>query len=398
MKTNIIEKLCKEGRDYWSNNIKMLLYKQNEDIFDVIDFDNEYIYSDPLLFAYYNNVEDISTNQNILNTILFYGLNRNQKITIQLDKYEKTYLSNVGWLNNSNKIIIDIYKGQSNIEEIHKIPNTDIEILKSPIGLLDTFYEGNNVEITKITKKQINNLTKAYFFIKKVAPEHFNLINQYAKKCVIFETNPNNINSFAHRGALGIAFFNAYQSNYDEVFFIDDIAHQTGHVLMHTILFDKKKIFKIDDENTKIQDYSINTKNIKDTRNVEVWFQALFTYYASFLCLDKCIEGKVFDEKQEFEAIGRILLYIYKCYYDLSLIGHIKQDRKLFDRIIEPIKKSSNEDSIFSKDGQIIFNIIFNKYSEIFNKYYPKYDALSFKNQSYNFDFNIFIQENPSLQ
>ena len=394
MKTTIIEKLCREGREYWSNNIKMLLYKQNENIFDKIDFDNENIYSDPLLFAYYNNSQNISTDENVLNTILFQGLSNNQKIKIQLDKYEKTYISNTGWIYKSNKII-EIYKEQSNIKEILKIKNTDIEVLKYPISLLETFYEGSVVEIEEITKKQLHNLTKAYSLIKMFIPEHFNLINQYSRKCVVFKTDPNNINSFAHKGALGISFFNAYQSNYDEVFFIDDIAHQTGHVLMHTMLFDKKLFFLIDDENTLIQNFSINTKNKNDTRNVEVWFQALFTYYASFLCLDRCIEGNVFDEKQKLEAIGRILLYIYKCYYDLNLIGNIKQDRKLFDKITNPLNKSTKESLIFSKDGQKIFNLIKDKYSEMLKKYYPKYSYLSFKNQPYNFDFNIFRQENP---
>ncbi|OCB77905.1 hypothetical protein [Flavobacterium crassostreae] len=395
MSTKILERLCNEGREFWSNTIKFLLYKQYENIFDLIDFENQDIYSDPLLFAYYNNPENISLNKNILNAILLQGFKKNKKIKIQLDKHKKTYISNIGWISKTDETI-EFSKEDMGIEKIYKIKDTNIEILKYPIDLLETFYDGNEVEIEEITKKQIENLTKAYLLIKKYVPDHFFLINNYAKKSVIFCANPNYINSFAHRRALGISFFNAYQINYDEVFFVDDIAHQTGHVLMHTMFFDKKKLFQIDDQTTLIQDYSINIKNNNDNRNVDIWFQALFTYYTSFLCLDKCIDANVFDKQQETEAIGRILLYIYRCYYDLNLIGNTKQDRKMFDKITLSIKKSTTESLIFSNDGQKILNIIKNKYAKMFNKYYMKFEHLSFKNQTYNFDLTIFLNDNPT--
>ena len=38
-----------------SQNIKILLYKNKENIFNFLDFENDRIYSEPLLFAYFNN-------------------------------------------------------------------------------------------------------------------------------------------------------------------------------------------------------------------------------------------------------------------------------------------------------------------------------------------------------
>ena len=38
-----------------SQNIKILLYKKNATIFDFLDFEKEKPYTEPLLFAYFNN-------------------------------------------------------------------------------------------------------------------------------------------------------------------------------------------------------------------------------------------------------------------------------------------------------------------------------------------------------
>lgn len=69
---------------------------------------------------------------------------------------------------------------------------------------------------------------------------------------MLFKTNPENTNSFATINAHGIAFFNVYQEEYDEVFFVDDISHQTGHIIMNTFWF-KRKEHLIINENENIK-------------------------------------------------------------------------------------------------------------------------------------------------
>ena len=43
------------GSSKLSQNIKILLYKKNATIFDFLDFEKEKPYTEPLLFAYFNN-------------------------------------------------------------------------------------------------------------------------------------------------------------------------------------------------------------------------------------------------------------------------------------------------------------------------------------------------------
>lgn len=47
--------LVQSGNEMLVENIKLLLFKYDPDIFDRIDFDNDSIYQEPLLFAFFNS-------------------------------------------------------------------------------------------------------------------------------------------------------------------------------------------------------------------------------------------------------------------------------------------------------------------------------------------------------
>jgi hypothetical protein len=398
MDINKLQKFCLEGREKWNEYIKLLLYKYDDSIFDKIDFNDDGIYYNPLLFAFFSyNKEETNSNQ-ILQTLLFSSFTK--KPNLNLTSKEKViYLPNIGWLKKGNDELESInleFSMVNDIENLQIINNTNIELLKYPIDLLDQCYGDNTIEISEITEFQTKNITKAYDIIKSSIPKYFNLINQFCPKNVIYKADTNKVNSFAHISVLGIAFFNAFQESYDEVFFIEDIAHQTGHVLLYTILCDKKQFFLIDDENTFIQDYSNGFKNDSDKRTVEIWLHALFTGYLIFTYLDASIEAKVFNKHQEYEAHGRLLFYIYKIHRDLSLFCNPKQEDKLFNLIdSDRFFEIDLSNTILTNDGMFLFNGIQNKWNEMFSKYYPKLNHLKLNGQTRTFNFEIFLEINP---
>ncbi|PZU90610.1 MAG: hypothetical protein DI529_02465 [Chryseobacterium sp.] len=383
--------LLEQGRQEWNDNIKMLLYKNNEDIFDHIDFEDESIYSNPFINLYFSNNDNITKDPDLIETILYADWTGNKKIVTS--NFEKTYIRNIGWIDNHK------YNRRNDIETITEHPtiieDTNIELLVYKDKLLDQCFGEYEYEISKISKENIHHLTRAYQLIKKNLPEYFVLIDKYCPKCIVFDTLPYNTNSFAYKKALGISFYNAYQENYDEVFFVDDIAHQTGHVLMYTMLFDKKLFFLIDDENTTIQSLAMPYKT-EQNRSVEIWFHALYTYYASFICLDASLENNDFSEIQRLEALGRILLYIQRCHYDLQLFYTSIPVSELFNRIPRDISFVNNRSKdIFTEIGLEIFYKIKDKWIEIYNKYYPIVENFNMENQTYNFNFSTFLKNNP---
>jgi len=375
----IIKPLLQEGRSQWNEQLKMLLYRKNEEI-----------YCNPLLNLYFGS----ETHPKKLKNILFSHWNGEKELYFDINE-DLLYIPNLGW---SYKVKDGEFPKAN--QEFKKpkflIKECKIELLQNRFQLIEDCFGDYEYEIEEISNKNISYVTKAYESIKSNLPEYFKLIERYCPRCVIFNTLPSNTNSFAYKRALGISFYNAYQDNYDEVFFIDDIAHQTGHVLMYTMLFDKDVFFTIDDENTSIQ--SIATpKNVESNRSVEIWFHALYTYYASFICLNAFLEKSDFTKIQRIEALGRILLYLHRCYYDLRLFYTPIDSSKIFTKIpadyqfVEDVSKK-----IFTDIGKKIFIEIRNKWIEIYNKYYALIDDYTLDGQGYNFDLKIFLKNNPS--
>jgi len=383
------------GSSKLRQNIKILLYKKNATIFDFLDFEKEKPYTEPLLFAYFNNQG--SQYQSIESVIYGYS-DKNISFELFSDESGKIYLPNVGWfltnykndVFNFDKLNFKLFKGNEPIsfffEKLEIIENTSIELLKYPIDLLKPFYfntenELLDVEIENITKKQIKNLTKAYQLIKENIPHQFKLIEKYAPKCVIFNVDTYQRNSFATLSAQGIGFYNAYQDDYDEVFFVDDIAHQTGHVLFNVMIYEAEQFFKIS-RNTILEVVTMPDGGFIENRDLHVIFHALYTYYTSFICLDACLESNVWKGKQKHEAIGRIAFYINKCYSDLLLIDN-------------PINSDQKSTEYFTNDGLKIYRELKTKWNEMYKKWYEVTRCFDMSNQPYNFTYSKFLVLNP---
>lgn len=360
------------------NVVKLLIYKENPSILEKIDFEDEEIFLEPLFFAYFNSKKHKTFTPLMLTEIMQGYFVKKESICLK-ESYNKcgiAYVPNLGYFD----------KTGNKVDNIHIIQNTSFELLIHPIVHLKNIFKDfndnvineNKIEISKtLSLKHENALTKAFQYIKKSNNAHFNLLQKCCKKIVVFKTDPKNTNSFATINAHGIAFFNVYQDDYDEVFFVDDIAHQTGHIIMTTILFERKKYFTID-ENINI---GIITKNKSEYRSFYILFHALFTYYTTLLCLDDCIENNCFDKRQVHEAKGRIGFYLLKYKLDLSN----------FQKVVTHFMRIEN---ILTNNGMEIYKNIEDKYFEIRNKYSNEVDKFTYTNQPYNFTFKSFIKQN----
>lgn len=360
------------------NTIKLLIYKENPTLLEKLDFDNDDIFLEPLLFAYFNSKKSNLFPNDMLKEILQgYFLEKEEvEIKFSYNSYNVAYIPNIGYFNNGEK---------KSFDPIFIIEDTQIELLKRPIKLLENIFRTNTDELinekeividNNLFEKNINALTNAFKFIKKNSPDQYKLIEENCKKVIMFKTNPSNINSFATINAQGIAFFNVYQEEYDEVFFVDDIAHQTGHIILTTLFYDKKAIFNIDEEQNIGSLLKIN-----DNRSIHILIHAFYTYYTTFMCLDDCLKNNSFNETQKKEAIARIGFYLNKCTLDIQI----------FDRIINNF---NGIEFILTPKGIQMYSIIRSKYEEIFNKWNSITKHFDYRNQTYNFALKNFKELN----
>jgi hypothetical protein len=397
------KELLSEGYIEILEKVKMICYKMDKSFFETFDFNNPKIYNEPVLFSLLNDKQpDINT---IYSYFLGYQNGKLQKTgLLKTNTTGQIYLPNIGWLHtglNDENLKIDIdssgkisaYKLNGEIvahffEPPLFLNEGEIEVYKYSLhpfvkSYYDEFRNPVAVEIKNVTKKFLPFLKIAYHYIKKHIPSHYELINKYANKCVVFKEPSGRRNSFADFAAHGTGFYNAYQEEYNEVFFIDDIAHQTGHVLMNTMAKEIQKFIKIS-SSTKIQDIYYQGE-IVETRSIEVVFHALYTYYTTFICLNACLENGVFTKLKRFEALGRMKFYLFKCYKDLLLIKKLN------------ISFEENESDIFTEKGHIIINNILKTWDIMNKKWGKEVDSLILNRQPYNFTNKIFYEENDLL-
>ena len=255
---------------------------------------------------------------------------------------------------------------------VNLVPNTHIELMNEQHPLLENFYKDDNnhrieVEIKRISLMHKDHLKKAFRIVETVYSDYMKLIKAAVKKVVVF--NSDQQNSFASLSCQGIAFFNGYQSDYNEVFFIDDIAHQCGHVIFNILTYDKENYFKIDTETEVNQFYD----NPNDHRSIYTVFHALYTYYHIFNAFDRCIDQNVFEGEKHTEVLARIGFYLNKCRFDLYLMS---------------------KGSIFTEQGNQLYEIFQENYLLMKKKYSKYTDEYKYSNQPYVFTFSLFKREN----
>ncbi|BFM43150.1 hypothetical protein CFS9_17910 [Flavobacterium sp. CFS9] len=366
------------NQDKIKETIKLLLLKEAPLLLKEIDFNHKDAFLEPLLFTFFNYKTEEKWSSELLTEFMQGYFLKNQNLQINSSHYLNNiaYLPYLGYFTEDNPELF---------EQIHIIENTSIEILKYPIYFHNNIFRNKQNQIinrkeiivtNSLFQKNISYLTNAINLIKENSPKYFGLINQCCKKIVLFKTNPANTNSFATIKAHGIAFINVYQDDYDEVFFVDDIAHQAGHIILTTLFFDKKKIFKINEEH-KVEEIT----NQKDHRTINTLLHALYTYYTTILCLDNCLKNKVFNNKQKKESIARIGFYLNKCNIDLERFEQIN----VFFKGIENVLNSDGiKFYLFIKENLLIFS----------ENWLPTISTFNYSNQPYNFTFEHFNKLN----
>ena len=362
------------------DTIKLLIFKENKLLAEKVNFDNNNIFLEPLLFSYFNGKKENLIPKEALEEILQGYFVKKEKIKIKysFNKIGIAYVPSVGYFKKGDSVPF---------EDIKLIFNTGIELVKHKIIHLRYVFRDFNeqpIEERKITiSKELvevheESLSIAFSYIKKYTPNHYNLIEQCCKKVVLFKTNPENTNSFATINAHGMAFFNVFQKEYDEVFFVDDIAHQTGHIIMTTLTFKRKDYFLID-ENLNIKSIA---NNPKEYRSFYILFHALYTYYTTILCLDNCISNNCFDRRQTHEAKARIGFYLIKYNLDLRKLYKLANYYGGFAKIL-------------SKNAIPVFKTVNNKYLNMEEKWRNVVKKFNYDNQPYNFTYKKFTKLNP---
>lgn len=345
------------------DSVQKALYAIDNKIYDKLDFYDKNIYLDPFFFFCIN-----TQNHDFL-AVLIGCYCQSAQFNITTDGQGMVYLPKYGFYklkSNANEFTVSKIK---NHIAFYNLKGNNIEFKLNPIKKSHCeieFFEYAHPAINRFFEKakiSRNNKNKGHFesaivIIKSIFPEFYNLILKSVKKAVFFTGADT---SFATIETHGIIYLNVIE-DYDEVFFIDDIIHQSGHVVFNTLTFKNKKcLFK-----------SSKSSNL-ETTHLYGRFHGLFTMCLISLCLTRCLKAELFDGSKRIELIGRI-------------VDNMKKFKRLLSVHVKP-KYCTDLGLGWLNKFQNIYEIIYKENRTIIDKY-------DVSNQPYVFDNSIFLSTN----
>lgn len=358
-----------------SDSMRMALYQADSGIFSLLDYDNDHTFLEPTLFCYFLSDIDkaiiISLNQSLLGYVS--AVNRRSSISVKADRFGLINLPNLGYVratpNKSFKL--DIAQLEQNLIANQFVPKSKIRLCWHPTDLLSyendiSFYEP--VELT--AQKYQGPLVQAVNFFQQNMPEFWQLIESVTREFVVFNSSPEQ-HSFAGIMHHGTAYFNVENKSQTSVFFIDDIAHQCGHIIFNVLTLDTGKYLRVP------KDFPLKefTGVSYERRGVYGAFHGLFTYTTILHSLNCVIDGVPgFGEHLRYEALGRLGFYLDKFSIDLANLNNPK---------------------ILTDAGMEYHRQFAAGYEFIRQKYQSALAGFNYQNQPYTFQYDLFQYLNP---
>ncbi len=377
------------GQAQLAQKTRILLYKSDPSLFELLDFNEDATFLEPLLFSYFVDPTPLVSLQQILFGYITEDL-RPKEIQVYVDKRGIIDLPRIGYLRTTlkNRELRLIWKGGVDncilkdgnrmVEYVHENPifveGSCTEVCRYNHPLLEKFFIDSNgkrvdVDIENIARQHINHLSKAFLIIQKNLPDYYEDMLKATRKIVLYSSHLPF--SFATLSAHGIVFLNASEDD-DEVFFIEDLIHQCGHIIFSAQTLDPQEFLKINPHTLLKQ----LTCDERDTRDVYSTLHGVFTEMWMSLCMDLCYESNYFSSRQKHELLGRFALILTRFGCDL-------QNLRVPD--------------IFTDKGEMLLNSLAQVYFEIVSKRYDLLSQFDISNQPYCFSYRSFQSSNPQL-
>lgn len=252
------------------------------------------------------------------------------------------------------------------------VDSTKIRLCLHPTDLITQRFETTFVETvqdTAIKYQGIIDNTASIF--QNVTPDFLRLLKTTCRELVVF--NSETQYSMAALSYYGVGFINVANETRKELFFVDDIAHQCGHVIFHALTLKVENFLKVH-KDSPLKEF---TYIDGESRTVYGAFHGLFTYTTILHCLDKCLDNSIFHENDKHETIGRLGFYMDKFQKDLE---HMNDKRML------------------TNQGFEFYEMFLSGYKKIKKKYSSLLSSLDYKNQPYLFNYKLFQAINPLNQ
>ena len=365
-----------------ANVVRILIYKEDASILEKVNLEDDQIFLEPLLMAYFNRAQiEKEFPKGMLSPLMqgFFLEKENIAIEALCNHDGIAYVPKKGYYK----------KGETTpFEDIYIIPETTIEVLKYEVPLLrnvvhivsqsDPFQEEQLFMDSTLFEHNATPLTNALHHIKEYNPEFYSFIELCIKKCTFYKTKGVFSRSFASINANGNLFLSISDEKdaEDEVYFLDMLGYFTGKVMHTTLMHKQEEIFKIN-HRTRIATI-IETD---DHRNIYTICNNAFSTIAACLCLESGLDANKFTMAQQQDAKVRMALYLKKYESDLQ-------------KLEAAIAHFSGLENIFVDNGITIYNFMLSHGNRLMETYIHIHQNFDFSGFHYRMDYAEFSKNN----
>lgn len=383
-----IEENYENGFGILADVMKGKLYTSNRDVFDRLDFNNDDSFLEPMsvLKTTYNPAPSFGYEQ------LLIGYMENNKKPEALEVFSDSdgvvYLPNIGYfISNIKNDFLLLRNDQSQAKStlsykmqpvvftfkpVFKIENSPIEIVQYSNPIMDHKFVSDDslikVDINSAFENHHIQIGKAFKIIGGIEPWFYSCLLKTVKKCVAFY-NPK-IRSFAASNTIGINYLSAIPE-YDEIFFIEDIIHQSSHNILYFITVNLPEYFTGDAKKEPLSNYCGRSD---EHRTVYSAVHGAFSLHNIISVMIRIINANLYSNKQKHELLGRFSDNIRRLKKSVDDIGHRQ---------------------MYTEKGWVFYNLLRDSASALYSEHVSIADKFDTSNQPYVFDFNKFLELNP---
>ncbi|HEX3539387.1 MAG TPA: hypothetical protein VHT75_02980 [Acidimicrobiales bacterium] len=382
--TTFFDDRAAEGLCRLADAMKAFVHARDPFIFALLDFQDDRPFLDPLVFSTAAGKQTRGLRQ-----ILFAYIPPERRaqvgsISVRTDSRGTVYLPNFGilccdaanedllleWDSRTNSPVLLAGSGvlPHRVEELLFLPGSAIEICQdSSLDLLfsDEDFEVVPVDLRTSAQNRCDDLGSAVEMVREHCPYYAGII-AVTKRVALFAHN--GLNSFASMAAHGTAFLNV-SHGVDEVLFIEDLVHQSGHILFSTATIDRSGLFSTSEDTTLSEILGAGG----DRRSVYVALHGLVTEAMMCETLTNCYSNDVFTGRQQHELLGRLAYAAIRFGMDLELL------------------KAAG---VFGPVGEELYDALLSSFWVLRDQYGPLLRRLDLHGQPYNFSYDRFAARN----
>lgn len=387
------KELLLEGQGTFCDIIKVALYGENEQVFETLDFEEDALFMEPMLFGYCTKKDPRPLKQQILFGTLKKE-DRPEQLPVFTNKNGVVYLPGYAYLrtNCPNAGLELHYKAEEDslslTQEGQAVPFTQEAItylnnlpqveLSSCIDIYSEalFYAWPKVEeasITQLLEQKGLDLAQyqpaieqALQWLEQFFPEEWEKYALTTRRIVLF-SHPQ-LRNFATREMHGTIYLNVNE-NSNVAFFLEELIHQCSHTVFNAMTCETQEFFLVD--------YSQTVGSFLQNNDYRTLYSALHGIYTTGQIVDlflKLIKANPnLDARTLHELQGRIA--INKTRHNIGL---------------ERVEASQ----IFTPKGQAIFQFYYEQLDENMRKN-PAFFEYDMSTHPVVFNYEKFKADNP---